>query len=363
PYLFEPEKAPGVFKDSTLEIFHAVGRRNEVREVLRRIISSGKKNDEVEIIHTSYDDYVPMIYDMACKFGIPMTFEEGLPITFTRPGKAALGFLSWIESNYQAIKFRQLIAGGNVDLKTHEESSDLISPAIMTRILREAPVGWGKERYVHILNKMVEYYNSNYMKYKDINNDKIAFYQQRETNARFLVTVLKPLLDSIPAVDAKKTIALKDLCNSVRDFVSQYARVSDELDGEAKAAITERLNEIQTMTTKTIAFPDALNQIELTLRDIKVGQSGPAPGCLHISSYLNGGRSGRQHTYIVGCDAQTFPGTAIQNPVLLNEELEKISNSLLTSSEFLKEKLYRAASLLSSLRGNMTLSFSSFDVI
>ncbi len=63
-WLFKPEEAPGEFKDSTIEIFHAVGRRNEVREVLRRIISSGEKNDEVEIVYTSFDDYVPMIYDL-----------------------------------------------------------------------------------------------------------------------------------------------------------------------------------------------------------------------------------------------------------------------------------------------------------
>ncbi len=291
-----------------------------------------------------------------------MTFEEGLPITFTRPGKAALGFISWISSNYEAVKFRQLIASGNVNLKTQGED-ELITPAIIARILRESPIGWGKERYLQILNKMVEYYKSKHLIYNDNNSDKKDFYQQRETNARFLVNVLKPIFDSIPAVDMQKTIALNDLCSCLLDFVSQYARVSDELDGEAKAVIRERLDEIQTMTTKTMSFNDAINQIDLTLREMKVGQSGPAPGCLHISSYLNGGRSGRQHTYIVGCDAQTFPGTVIQNPVLLDEELQAISGNLIASSEFLKEKLYRAASLLSSLRGNVTLSFSSFDVL
>ena len=362
PYLFEPEQAPGVFKDSTVEIFHAVGRRNEIREVVRRIISSGRKNDEVEIIHTSYDDYVPMIYDLSCKFGIPVTFEEGLPIPFTRPGKAALGFLSWISSNYEAVKFRQLIVSGNVDLKAHGED-DLITPAIMARILRESPIGCGKERYLRILSKMVEHYASNLLKYNNTDNDKGDFYQQREANARFLKSVLKHILDSIPVVDEHNTISLQDLCSCLRDLVSRYARVSDEPDGEAKAAITEKLNEIQTMTTKTMSFPDALNQIDLTIRDMKVGQSGPASGCLHISSYLNGGRTGRQHTYIVGCDAQTFPGTVIQNPVLLDEELTSIGGDLITSSEFLKEKLYRSAALLSSLRGNVTLSFSSFDVL
>jgi len=53
----------------------------------------------------------------------------------------------------------------------------------------------------------------------------------------------------------------------------------------------------------------------------------------------------------------------IQNPVLLDEELTSIGGDLITSSEFLKEKLYRSAALLSSLRGNVTLSFSSFDVL
>jgi len=108
PWLFNPEDAPTRFEDSTVQIFHAVGRRNEVREVLRKIVSAGLKSDEVEIIYTSYDDYVSLIYDMARKFDISITVEEGLPITITCPGKAALGFLSWISSNYEAIKFKQL---------------------------------------------------------------------------------------------------------------------------------------------------------------------------------------------------------------------------------------------------------------
>ena len=107
-WLFNPEDAPTRFEDSTVQIFHAVGRRNEVREVLRKIVSAGLKSDEVEIIYTSYDDYVSLIYDMARKFDINITVEEGLPITITHPGKAALGFLSWVSSNYESIKLKQL---------------------------------------------------------------------------------------------------------------------------------------------------------------------------------------------------------------------------------------------------------------
>lgn len=362
PYLFEPEKARGTCKDTTIQLFHAVGRRNEVREVLRRIISSGLKNDEVEIIHTSYDDYAPLIYDLSCTFGMPMTFEEGLPITYTHPGKAALGFLSWLSSNYEALRLRQLITSGTIDVKPQEED-ELISPAIMARILRESPIGWGKERYPDILNAMAEQYKTQSLEDSDEQGNHRDFYRRREANARFLRAMLKPILESIPVPDGDMLIAVKDFCTCVRDFISRYSRVSHELDGEARVAIIERLDEIQSITKKKMSFADAINHIDSTIREINVGQSGPASGCLHVASHLSGGRSGRRHTYIMGCDAQTFPGTVMQNPILLDEERAGISASLLTSSEFLKEKLYRSALLLSSLSGNITLSFSSFDVI
>lgn len=363
PWLFMPEKAPNNFSDKTVDIFHAVGRRNEIREVLRRIISADIKNDEVEIIYASCDDYVPLLYDVTSKSNINVTFGEGLPITFTRPGKAVLGFLSWMLSNYQAIKFRQLITSGNLDIKIDEQENGLISPAVMARIMRESPIGWGKERYILTLEKMTDSYMKKSTEITEEGEKRRDFYKQREANTRYLISMLKPILDSIPEENHQNMIALKDLCNSILDFVSQYARVSNELDGEAKTAIKEKLDEIQAITTKKLSFNDAINQIDLILREIRVGQSGTAPGFLHVSSYLNGGRSGRHHTYIIGCDAQTFPGTVIQNPVLLDEELQAISDNLVTSSEILKEKLYKIASLLSSLRGNVTLSFSSFDVL
>jgi RecB family exonuclease len=363
PWLFNPEDAPTGFEDSTVQIFHAVGRRNEVREVLRRIVSSGIKSDEVEIIYTSYDDYVSLIYDMARKFDINLTVEEGLPVTITRPGKAALGFLSWVSSNYEAVKFKQLMTGGSLTIKPDEKADDRISPTLMARILRESPIGWGKERYISTLEKMAESYKSSASEIDEDREDRSDFYKRKEANARFLISMLKPILDAIPEKDEKGDVSLKDLCIRVLDFVLQYARVSNELDGEAKSAIRERLEEIQGMTTKSLPFSDAIDQVDLVLRGIRIGHSGPAPGCLHISSYLNGGRSGREHTYVVGCDAQTFPGTIIQNPILLDEELQAIDRNLVVSSEILKEKLYRIASLLSSLRGYLTLSFSSFDIL
>lgn len=362
-WLFSPEDAPGKFDDKTVTIFHAVGKRNELREVLRRIVNSDIKCDEAEIIYSSYDEYVPMLYDLAKKFDIIITIEEGLPISVTRPGRAALGFLSWIVSNYEAVRFRQLITGGSLDIKPDGQADDQISPSVMARIIRESPIGWGKERYIPSLEKMAEYYLKKSSELTEEGESLREFYMRKEANARFLIKMLKPVLASIPVEDEQGMISLKDLCFSMLSFVTDYARVSNEMDGEAKAAIKERIEEIAAMSTKAVPLEDAINEIELILRGIRVGQSGPAPGCLHVSSYQNGGRSGRHHTFIVGCDAQTFPGTLIQNPILLDEEMQAISENLILSSDLLKEKLYRISSLLASQRGKITFSFSSFDVL
>ncbi len=200
---------------------------------------------------------------MTSKSNINVTFEEGLPITFTRPGKAALGFLSWILSNYQAVKFRQLITSGNLDIKTDEQDNGLISHAVMARIMRESPIGWGKERYILTLEKMTDSYMKKSTEITEEGEKRRDFYKQRETNTRYLISMLKPILDSIPEENHQNMIALKDLCKSILDFVSQYARVSNELDGAAKTAIKEKLDEIQAITTKKLSFNDAINQVDL----------------------------------------------------------------------------------------------------
>ena len=67
---------------------------------------------------------------------------------------------------------------------------------------------------------------------------------------------------------------------------------------------------------------------------------------LFVSDLENGGMSGREYTFIVGMDESKFPGIQIQDPVMLDEEREKISSDLQLSKDRLKEKLYDFTSLL-----------------
>ncbi len=363
PWLFDPGSAPSSFTDTTVEIFHAVGRRNEVREVFRKALNSGSRSDQIEIIYTSYDDYVPLVYGVAGKFGIGITVEEGLPVTFTKPGRAALGLISWIASGYEAAKFRQLLTSGCLDLKPDEAAGGALSVSIMGRIMRESGIGWSRERYLPCLKEIAESYASR-AKGKDEGEGSLSnFYLKKETNARFLAVRTKEILDSIPVADGNKTVSFGDICRAVMIFIESYARISDALDGEARVAIVALLEETAKLSSQAIQFSDALNRMEMMVREVRVGASGPSAGCIHVSSYSCGGRSGRAYTFIVGCDSQLFPGIPTQNPVLLDEEAVAIGEGMLQSSEHLKENLYRMAALLASMTGRVRLSFSSFDVL
>ena len=220
-WLFKPEGAPRKFDDKSVTIFHAVGRRNELREVLRRIVASGIKCDEAEIIYSSYDEYVPMIYDLTRKFNIPITIEEGLPMLVTRPGRAALGFLSWIASDYEAVRFRHLITGGSLDIKTDKQADDKISPSVIARIIRESPIGWGKERYIPSLEKIVAYYLKKSSELTEEGESLSEFYLQKKANAKFLIKMIKPILNSIPVEDEQHMISLKDLRDSPSSVSSE----------------------------------------------------------------------------------------------------------------------------------------------
>ena len=102
-------------KDGTAEIFRAVGEANEVREVLRTCLSRGYKFDEVEILHTDAETYIPLIYELLIRpeaeltlddQGLPVTFAEGIPTRYSKPGRALTAWLAWLREGYMQATVR-----------------------------------------------------------------------------------------------------------------------------------------------------------------------------------------------------------------------------------------------------------------
>ncbi|MGH7483242.1 MAG: hypothetical protein ACRELV_13905, partial [Longimicrobiales bacterium] len=83
-----------------VELFVAASPAEEVREVLRRALGQGARWDEVEIVATDAAAYGAALDSLARRLEIPVSYATGLPIERTRPGRALVGYLAWIEAGY-----------------------------------------------------------------------------------------------------------------------------------------------------------------------------------------------------------------------------------------------------------------------
>lgn len=349
PWLFSPGKAPVPFKDLTLEIFQAVGPTNECKEVLRRIFAEKIPFDRVEILHPGGSVYPSIFFVLSEKMGFQFSSSEGVPLNFTVPGKVFSGIIDWMENDYPVSGLCRLLESEYLKTPKDEEGKSLSSLKI-SRILKEAKIGWGRDRYIYRLEVLCR--------------EKKA---GTKDNADFLIEIsktrgwIKTVLDLFPLWEEEK-IDSQDLCIGISSFLKKFSRVRDSRDGDALGRVTSRLEEASSFKAIPFSKDEAVEWLRSTAADLRVGSLGPMPGSLYLSSFREGGFSGREFSFIVGLDQGVVPGSRLPDPILLDEEREAISKNLAVTSDRLRENLYLMTALLSSLRGQAVLSFPSYDV-
>ncbi|MHB8172096.1 MAG: PD-(D/E)XK nuclease family protein [Thermincolia bacterium] len=277
-----------------IEIFHSYGLANEVREVLRRIKKGAIPLDQAAIYYTTGETYIPLIYSISARLGIPVAFSEGVPITFTRPGRLALELLRWIEGNYSSTLLYRIMTGGDVELPEPD-----------------------KELGAEILAQM-------------------------------------------PALDQAGQVGLAEFCQGLGRVVDKYAKVAGEMDAYAMKDIEENLEEAAQAYPGRVTEREAIKRLRLWLGGLYIGARGPQPGRLYVADYRQGGWESRQYNFVVGLDSDSFPGSGLQDPVLLDSERKGISSALRLRSIGPRENLYRMARLLASRRGKVVLSYPCF---
>jgi len=349
PWLFTLGKAPAPFKDKTLQMFQAVGPTNECREVLRRIVTEKIPFDQVGIVHPGGSVYPSIFFVLSEKMGFQFSSSEGLPLNFTVPGKVFSGIIDWMENDYPVSDLCRLLESEYLKTKKDEEGKSLSSLKI-SRILKEAKIGWGKDRYIHRLEVLYKEKKAKDEGHADILKEiyKIKGW-------------IKSVLDLFPSWEEEK-IDIEDLCIGISSFLKKYCRVRDGRDGDALGRMTSRLDEASSFKAIPFSKDEAVEWLRSTVDSLRVGNSGPMPGHLFLSSFREGGFSGREYSFIVGLDQGAVPGSRLPDPILLDEEREAISEDLAVTSDRLRENLYLMTGLLSSLRGQAVLSFPSYDV-
>ncbi len=151
-WLPSPAEAPPPAGDGSARIFRAVGEVNEVRGVLRRCLADKIPLDEVEVLCTDVDTYVPLIYETFAALlpgetnldKIPVTFHEGIPARKFRPGRVLVAWLAWARNDYPQSGLVAMIQEGLLNIPGYDpDAPGAISFGLLAAIFRTIGIGFG----------------------------------------------------------------------------------------------------------------------------------------------------------------------------------------------------------------------------
>lgn len=348
-FLFEPDANP--FAKPEIEMFSAVGERNEAREVVRRILSAKIPFDRVEIVATDYGTYSRILDDLQGEIeGLQFTFAGGLPQQRSRPARALASFAAWLRDDFPDSILRHLFMAG--DLRT----PDGVGGRQAAGILRQAMIGWGIARYSERLDAHCRTIQAEVEKEEDA--DRVAELEERLARAKAVSDSVRSIVALVPPDDSPLNLYL----DAAAGFLKGHVGASSESDGQVMAQILKGLDLLSRHAHRAVDRKDVAYHLESVIRSVRVNVSGPRPGHVHVTGLHGAGFSGRSVNFVLGLDEGRFPGGAIQDPVLLDAERSMLSPDLLYAAHKSQDKTYQFAEYFARVRGNVTLSFSAFDL-
>lgn len=349
-YIYDLDHAVGTPK---LSFFVAKTEELEIKGVLEKIKSSKSKLDENIIFYTNSTNYVTLLYHLAQATNIPITFGEGLPVSFSRPGRLVSGLLSWIQSNYSVKSFLELIQEGLLDL-----GDDTPSKTKISSYLRELQIGWGKERYISQIQKEV---NSLTFLLEELEDgEKKDYLNQRLIDFMWLEKWFHRVFKQLPNFDG--TMNYQKCLKGISYLLKHHCTSKSLLDEVGKTTVVETIDKVSPFADETRSSFEVFQKVKDLLLSIRINQSKPKPGHIHVSSYKSGVYNNRRNVFIVGLNNRDFPGTVSEDPLLLDRERRLLNRNLPLLQNTGQENLYTMLQLLAHSTGVVTVSYSNFDI-
>jgi RecB family exonuclease len=372
-WVLSPGVAPAPRKDGSASIFRAIGEINEVREVLRRCVLNKVPLDHVELLCTDTATYGPLVYETFAQLAesdakldeIPVTFHDGISARRSRPGRALLAWLRFVRDDFPQRALVQMIQEGLLELPGHDPA--VISFQQLAGVLRGLEIGFGRERYLSVLEKHEKAARSMSADSNIIRNEDgqpELRRAEREVNRARLLGILRgllePLIELAPNVNDSAQIVLE----RALEFLKVHSRRQNKVDEYAWKRLLSTIKQMHEFlkAEDDTSGIDAFAWLADLPDQTKVSAQGPRGGCLHVAPILAGGHTGRAHTFIVGLDDSRFPGARLQDPILLDAERRGISRELETSATGLERRMKQVARLFARLRGEVTLSYSCYNL-
>jgi ATP-dependent helicase/nuclease subunit B len=340
-FLMAPARGPRAQQASRIALFHAGGHEAEVEEVFRRILTSGAPLDRVEIACGS-QDHVSLAWEKALRHDWPVTLGPGIAATCTRPGRAILGFCTWIESDFAAGHFRRLLQSGDMGVEADDEG---FTAGEAARILARAEAGWGRATYGLSLGRLQKEYESRAADENEADDEREDAREKAGLTAKVRAW-MEALVLGVPVAGDDNTVPLQSVVTAALNFIVHTTARKSALDHRAGAALEEYVADLESLGDFSCTLFEALRFIRERVQGLTVAAERPRAGHLYVSSLSRFGDSGRPHLYVVGLEeGRVFP-TGAEDPVLLDAERAAISPDLRTSTDRIDESVYAVLSRL-----------------
>ncbi|MBI4603250.1 MAG: PD-(D/E)XK nuclease family protein [Planctomycetes bacterium] len=369
-----PAEAPPPAQDGTVRIERAVGEANEVRAVLRRLLARRIPFDAVEVLHTDSAAYVPLVYEALAAVlpespspdtELPVTFAEGIPCRYSRPGRALGAWVDWARGGCPGHTLVKMLREGLL-----EASADGAEAASGDLAVALAGLGFlsGQESYLPRIDDLAAALERSAGGEgapgpdPEEESDEEEARRERDSSSLAQVRSLRGLVAALLRTVPRPGAPPGEVLDGAGELLEKLARSAGKLDAFARERLLEEVSSMRAWLELAGAAFDAWEWLAALPGETSVLGSGPQPGCLHVAPILTGGHSGRPWTFAVGLDDGRFPGAGSQDPLLLDSERRKISPDLPTVSDRTRSEAQELARLLSRLRGNAVFSFSCRDL-
>lgn len=324
-----------------VNVFHAAGSLAEAREVFRRILGDGTAVDDVEIVVSNHDDEALAIRSIGESLGVPVTLSNGLPGHVTGLGQLAEAFLGWLESNFDVSFIIAALRQGNMRIP-----DETITTMTFARVLADTNIGWGRSRYLPLLKRGAEQVD------EDDAENTVVYTR--------LYDEFSSLLSQLPVGDdwsVFKTI------QALEYVLVHFGRVQGDADAEVLSTIQQLKASTEGLESFSLHMQVIVEYLRQLIGSIRVNRTPrPQPGAIYVTTVASGGQSGRACSYVLGMSEVNWTPSTFQDPILLDDERLQIAPGLMTAEARVKREQEENWRFLNSLSGNVTCSYSAYDV-
>lgn len=339
-----------------IEFYQAHGEYNEVREVFRKIMKELYPYDRVQVFYTTQEPYSQYFYQLSRLYGIPVTFHSGINIKNSLPAQFLFSLLDWIDDNYSIDKLIALLSSSCISMIPE----DSLALQKIISLLRQSPIGWGRERYLPGLDLAIE---ERKRKMENTSEEKIRELSEEVNYLLIIKEWIERVFQEIPDYKYNFKITISGLAGGLLHLVKNNRyKQNNNIDQEALHIISHKLDTLKKNINTEYPVNEAIVLIKNTIEQERINCSAPLPGHLHIASYKKGIWIDRCYTFFIGMDYQKFPGNTDEDMVLITEEKKDFQQMVWNNKQHEVEQI-RLLQLILSQKGTKYLSFSCYDTI